>query len=241
MPASHLAALALLVALLPGCGDEPLLHDLAERQANEVLVALDEEGVTASKSRQDGTEAAWTVTVPRGDGGKAHRALAARQLPRARPQGLGEIFGQGGLVPTPVEERARWLHAISGELARSLEALDGVVEARVHLALPADDPLHPGVRPAPRAALLVKCRPAACASLRELEPGLRALVAGAAEALAPDAVAVVIAEAAPPPAASAARRWRPAPWLAGLAALAACAAGALAWRERRASTQARSP
>jgi type III secretion protein J len=227
-----------LTALLGGCGDEPVLHDLAERQANEVLVALDEEGVAASKSRQEGTEAGWTVTVPRGAAGQAHRVLAARQLPRARPQGLGEVFAQGGMVPTPVEERARWLHALSGELARSIEALDGVVEARVHLGLPADDPLRPGLRPAPRAAVLVKCRPAACAPLRALEPGLRSLVAGATEGLAAEAVAVVIAEAAPVPPGSAARPWRLAPWLAGLAAVAACAAGALAWRERRRAGEA---
>jgi type III secretion protein J len=232
------AAPLLAAALLGGCGDEPLLHDLAERQANEVLVALDEEGVAASKARQEGSEAAWTVTVPRGAAGKAHRVLAARQLPRARPQGLGEVFAQGGLVPTPVEERARWLHALAGELARSVEALDGVVEAHVHLGLPADDPLRPGLRPAPRAAVLVKCRPAACAGLRALEPGLRSLVAGAAEGLAPEAVAVVIAEAAPASPGAAARPWRLAPWLAGLAALAACAAGALAWRERRRAGEA---
>lgn len=237
--AAPLLALPLLAAtLLGGCGDEPLLHDLAERQANEVLVALDEEGVAAGKARQEGSEAAWTVTVPRGSAGKAHRVLAARQLPRARPQGLGEIFAPGGLVPTPVEERARWLHALAGELARSVEALDGVVEAHVHLGLPADDPLRPGLRPAPRAAVLVKCRPAACAPLRALEPGLRSLVAGAAEGLAPEAVAVVIAEAAPASPGTAARPWRLAPWLAGLAAVAACAAGALAWRERRRAGEA---
>jgi hypothetical protein len=58
-------------------------------------------------------------------------------------------------------------------------------------------------------------------------------VAGAAEGLAPEAVAVVIAEAAPLPGAAPARPWRLAPWLAGLAAAAACGAGALALRERR--------
>jgi type III secretion protein J len=136
-------------------------------------------------------------------------------------------------VPTPVEERARWLHALSGELARSVEALDGVVEARVHLGLPSDDPLHPGLRAAPRAAILVKCRPASCAALRELEPGLRQLAAGAAEGLSPEAVAVVIAEAAAPPAQARTPGWRWGPLLAGLAALGAAGLGALAWRERR--------
>jgi type III secretion protein J len=235
MPTPRLTVPLALAAALAGCGDEPLLHDLGERQANEVLVALDEDGVEATKTRQEGTEAAWTVSVARRQVGQAHRVLAARQLPRARPQGLGEVFAQGGMVPTPVEERARWLHALSGELARSVEALDGVVEARVHLGLPAEDPLRPGVRPDPRAAVLVKCRPAACASLRDLEPGLRSLVAGAADGLVPEAVAVVIAEATPVPSAARASPWRLAPWLAGLAAAAACAVGALAWRERRRS------
>ena len=230
---ARLAFPLLLAALLPGCADDPLLHDLAERQASEVLVALDEEGVAATKVRQEGTEAAWTITVPRGEAGKAHRVLAARQLPRARPQGLGEVFGAGGMVPTPVEERARWLHALSGELARSIEALDGVVEARVHLGLPSDDPLHAGARPAPRAAVLVKCRPSSCGALHLLEPGLRSLVSGAAEGLSPEAVAVVIAEATPPPAATVARAWRWGPWVAGLSAVGASLLAALAWRERR--------
>jgi type III secretion protein J len=229
----RLAIPLLLTALLAACGDEPLLHDLGERQANEVLVALDEEGLAATKLRQEGSEAAWTVSVARGEAGKAHRLLAERQLPRARPQGLGEVFAQAGMVPTPVEERARWLHALSGELARSVEALDGVVEARVHLGLPADDPLRPGARSAPRAAVLVKCRPASCASLRELEPGLRSLVAGAAEGLVPEAVAVVIAEAAPVRSLVSAKPRRLAPWLAGLAAVGACAVGWLAWQEWR--------
>lgn len=224
---------ALLAVLLASCGEAPILHDLGERQANEVLVALDEEGLAATTLRQDGTDSAWTVTVARGQEARAHRVLAARQLPRARPQGLGEVFGTGGMVPTPVEERARWLHALSGELARSVEALDGVVEARVHLGLPADDPLHPGHRAPPRAAVLVKCRPASCGALRELEPGLRSLVAGAAEGLSPEAVAVVIAEAAPSARSSPPPAFRWGPVVAGLAALGAAGLGALAWRERR--------
>jgi type III secretion protein J len=221
-------------AACAGCGEAALVHDLPEREANEVLVALDEGGLAAGKVRGEGTEAGWTVTVARGDEAHAQRLLAARELPRARPQGLGEVFAQGGMVPTPVEEHARWLHALSGELARSVEALDGVIEARVHLGLPLDDALRPGVRQAPRASVLVKCRPAACAALRGQEAGLRALVAGAADGLSPEAVAVVIAEglesAAPP------SQGGRTPWtriVAALALLGAAALGGLAWRTWR--------
>jgi len=193
--------LAALAAAATGCGGEELLHGLEESQANEVIVALDEGGIAARKVRDDGAEVAWTVSVPAREAARAHRLLAERELPRARPPGFGDVFGSGSMVPTPTEEHARYLHALAGELARSVEAIDGVVEARVHLGLPQADPLRPGEPPAPRGAVLIKCRPAACEAVRALEPGIRALVAGAADRLEAAAVSVVVAPAAqsPPP------------------------------------------
>lgn len=113
------AAVALLLAA--GCGREELLHDLDERQAAEVLVALEDAGIQARKARPGGAEAGFVVEVAPPDAGRALRALAARELPRPRPPGLGEVFSRGGLVPTAVEERALLLHALAGELARSVE------------------------------------------------------------------------------------------------------------------------
>ncbi len=216
-------ALASVLLLLAGCAGEELLHGLDEPQANDVLVALEEEGVPGEKRRADGSDGGWTVTVPSGDTARARRILSDRELPRARAQGFAELFAGGGMVPTPVEEHARYLHALSGELSRSVGTLDGVVEARVHLGLPQDDPLRPGDRRPPRAAVLVRCRPAACGAVRALEPGIRALVAGAADGLSTDAVSVLVTEAsaAPPPAPAARARpgWRGAA-AASLAAVA---------------------
>jgi len=228
MPRPAAPRVALCAALaLAGCVDEEILHGLAEPQANEVLVALDEAGVAAEKAREDGADAGWTVSVGARDAGRAQRVLAERSLPRARPAGFGEVFSKGSMVPTPTEEHALYLHALGGELARSVEAIDGVVEARVHLGLPQPDPLRPGGRPAPRAAVLVKCRAPACPAIRALEAGIRALVAGAADGLDPAAVSVVIAEgaAAPPPAVPPRRRGSA--LLAGLAAAAALGAALL--------------
>jgi type III secretion protein J len=220
-------AVPLLCAALAGCAREELLHGLDERQASEVLVALDERGVGASKVREDGAEERWRVEVERGEAARAHRILADRDLPRARAPGVAEVFGKGSMIPTPTEEHALLLHALSGELARSVEAVDGVVAARVHLGLGQPDPLRPSERPAPRASVLVKCRARACAAVRALEPGLRAMIAGAVEGLDPGAVALVVAEAAesPPPPAPPGRRTG---LLVGLAVLAALAATALA-------------
>ncbi|HEY6100621.1 MAG TPA: secretion protein [Anaeromyxobacter sp.] len=227
--------LALLLTTLAGCASEEILHGLAEPQANEVLVALDEAGVGASKKREDGADAGWTVSVPASDAARAQRALSERSLPRARPAGFADVFAKASLVPTPTEEHALYLHALGGELSRSVEAIDGVVEARVHLGLPQPDPLRPGERPRPRAAVLVKCRPASCAAVRALEDGIRSLVAGSADGLEHAAVAVVIAEAAATalPAAAPARR---ASWLlvalAAAAGLGAAGIGAMGLRAR---------
>jgi type III secretion protein J len=220
-------SLAVAVLGLAGCTREELLHGLDERQASEVLVALDERGLAGAKVREDGADERWRVEVDRGDAARAHRILADRDLPRARPPGVAELFGKGSMVPTPTEEHALLLHALSGELARSVESLEGVVAARVHLGLAQPDPLRPQERVAPRASVLVKCRATACAAVRALEPGLRAMIAGAVEGLEPGAVALVVAEAAdtPPPAPAPARR---AGLLVGLAMLAASAAAALA-------------
>src|SRR5512133_2592897 len=189
------APAAVLVALVAsGCAGEELLHGLAEAQANEVVVALDEAGIAATKEREDGADAGWIVSVKGRDAGRAQRILAERSLPRARPAGFAEVFSKGSMVPTPTEEHALYLHALGGELARSVESIDGVVEARVHLGLPQPDPLRPGERASPRAAVLVKCRAAACGAVRGLDAGIRAIVAGAVDALDPGAVSVVFAE-----------------------------------------------
>ncbi len=200
-PARRRRALRLAAPLtalaLAGCGREEVLHGLEESQANQVLVALEEGGVRATKQREEGGDGAWRVEVGPAESARAQQLIAEAELPRRRPPGFGEVFGKGSLVPTPVEERALYLHALSGELARSVEAIDGVLAARVHLALPPLESLRLEPSPPVRAAVLVKARPGSRVRIEPLAPGIQALVAGAVTGLDPAAVTVVVTEAAP--------------------------------------------
>lgn len=220
---TRLRGLALVaIAGTVGCGRDEILHDLEERQANQVLVALDGGGLAGEKRRDEGSEGRWLVEVPRGDAARAQRLLAERELPRPEAPGFAAVFAKGSVVPTPAEDRARLLQALSGELSRSVEALDGVIEARVHVALPPEDPLR-GATPPARGSVLVKVRAGARARVEAQAGGIQALVAGAVPGLEAAQVAVVISEST---AVARAEPRRPAlrPLLLGIAVAAASAA-----------------
>ena len=189
-----------------------LQHGLDERQANEIQTVLVERGFRARKAVEEGRPPTWAVEVESADAADAVRVLAELGLPRARPAGVRELL-KPGLVPDPVEQHALLVEAQSGELARTLEAVDGVVSARVHLVRP--QPTRTGVPGATaKAAVYLRAQPAAAVHLRAMGDELRALVAGSVEGLEPGAVTLVVSEvvsALPPRAPTPVRAgWAPA-------------------------------
>lgn len=163
------AALGTLLALA-GCGAE-LHHGLDERQANQVVAALGERGIDADKAEGD-RPGTYRVLVPRAQQAQALHLLEERGLPRPPARGVGDTFADPGLLPSPSIERARLVAARASDLERALEALPGVVAARVLLSLPAADPLRgDGTRPRSSAAVLLRLRgnpPLPDADLRRL-------------------------------------------------------------------------
>ncbi len=132
----RLATLALLAALmmLAGCKSMiDLQSGLNDAEANEVIAALREDGIIAHK--KIGKEGA-SVQVPEADLPRASDLLKARGLPRRRQARLGEIFKKEGLISSPMEEKARFIYALSQEIEFTLGQIDGVVLARVHVVLP---------------------------------------------------------------------------------------------------------
>ncbi|MDH5493146.1 MAG: hypothetical protein OEY14_14420, partial [Myxococcales bacterium] len=176
---------------------------LEEAQADSIVVALHAAGIGARKEREEGSgdEARFAIAVPSDDVSQALQVLSADHLPERPEPGLREVFGEGGIVPTATEERARYAAAISGELSRTLESMQGVLDARVHVAIPdGRDFRLDDARPRPRASVLLEVRDTALAD----PEAVKALVAGAVEQMQSEDVAVVIvqteaATAAPSP------------------------------------------
>ena len=183
-----------------------ILHGVDERSANEATAALERAGIGAEKLPDEGAAsgagATYTLRVARADGTRALDLLRALGLPHDRRRGFSETYGQPSLIPTASEERARYVDALAGEIERTLESADGIVNARVHLVLEESDPLAIDTKPrrGARAAVLLKARqgraPLAAGDVQKL-------VAGSVAGLEPASVSVVVTAASDPGEASA--------------------------------------
>jgi len=178
----------LLCALLGGC-QSTIESGLTESDANRALVALDQHGIHGTKETDPGAgeEATYSVLVGPDEVAAALAVLRAEDLPSRTEPGIQEVFGAGSLVPTATEERARLAAALGGELARSVESIEGVLDARVHVALP-DTAVLPldAPPPRPRASVLVRYR-----GEPPDERAVQRLVAGAVQGMDEGDVAVV--------------------------------------------------
>jgi type III secretion protein J len=188
----RLALAAVVLSALAACGSNVTLYSSAsEGEANELLSVLLDAGIHAEKvSGKEGV----AVSV---DGSQVARALdilRSRGLPRERFDGMGQIFLKEGLVSSPLEERARYIYALSQELTNTLSQMDGVLAARVHVVLPERGEIGEAATPS-TAAVFIKHRVGY--SFDALKPQIRQLVTHSIPGLTEDRVSIVLVSAQP--------------------------------------------
>lgn len=180
--------------LLAGCDKETTLHSgLEERQANLVMAALLDSGIGCRK--EPGEEGTWNVLVSEGRFAEAVNLLERRGLPRRPRQGIGEVFKKTGMISSPSEERIRFMDALAQDISRTISMIDGVVDARVHVVLPENDPFARNSLPS-SAAVAIRSR--WDADLTDLVPSVKGLVKNAIEGLAYEKIQVTIFKDEPP-------------------------------------------
>ena len=183
--------------LLAGCDGETTLHSgLEERQANLVMAALLDAGIDCRKTA--GEEGTWNVMVVESKFAAAVNLLEKAGLPRRPHQGIGEVFKKTGMISSPSEERIRFMDALAQDLAKTISSIDGVVDARVHVVLPENDPFARHVLPS-SAAVAIRSR--WDADITDIVPSVKGLVKNAIEGLTAEKIMVTIFRDAPPKAA----------------------------------------
>jgi type III secretion protein J len=174
--------------LLAGCDKETALHaGLEEQQANLVMAALLDAGITCHKG--SGEEGTWNVLVAEQKFAEAVNLLERQGLPRRPRNGVGEVFKKTGMISSPSEERIRFMDALAQDIARTISMIDGVVDARVHVVLPENDPFARNALPS-SAAVAIRSR--WDADLTEIVPSVKGLVKNAIEGLSHDKIQVTI-------------------------------------------------
>ncbi|QXI27095.1 EscJ/YscJ/HrcJ family type III secretion inner membrane ring protein [Pseudomonas vanderleydeniana] len=124
--------LVLLCLILAGCRQPDLLDGLDQQQANEVVAVLQRNNIGVDK--RDNGKAGYSVRVARVDFPAAVDLLSLYSLPSRPRLEVAELFPADSLVASPRAEKARLYSALEQRLEQSLNLLEGVVSARVHVS-----------------------------------------------------------------------------------------------------------
>ncbi|WP_379553651.1 type III secretion system inner membrane ring lipoprotein SctJ [Qipengyuania sp. DGS5-3] len=183
-----------LAGVLAACSGQELYRDIDEREANEMVASLTRAGIESEKT--GGEKGMYTVSVGQADFARSVEVLRQNGLPREQYESLGSVFKKEGFTSSSLAERARLVYGLSQELSHTISEFDGVVEARVHLALPEADALTGAANP-PSASVFVKYQEGF--DLRSQTAAIKSLVMNSIEGLEYDRVSIAMTEAKPPP------------------------------------------
>ena len=185
------AALAILVAIIglsAWYGNKPdmvpLFTNMEAKDAGEVAAKLKESKINYEVQE---TKQGTTILVPSKNVHDARLDLASQGLPRGN-KGF-EIFDDSKLGVTEFQNKVNFLQALQGELTRTIEQIEAVEKARVHIVLPEDSLYKKNEKPA-TASIMLRLKPQAELSKKEIK-GIVNLAANSIQGLKPENITIV--------------------------------------------------
>ena len=160
----------------------PLFSNMSAADASAVIDQLDSEGVNYKI-----TNGGATVMVPKSDVYKTRIQLSGKGLPSGSDGGYS-LLDQQSLSTSSFKEQTDFKRAMESELSKTIEAMDGVQSAVVHLALPPKQVFADKQDP-PTASVLVATAPGSTLTPEQVQSIVH-LVAASIDGLEPDKVTV---------------------------------------------------
>jgi flagellar M-ring protein FliF len=152
-----LAALLLVVAIVGGMFFMSWVTAPSYAVLSSGLSATDAASMT-SKLSSDGvpyklSAGGGTISIPSNKLDAERIALAAAGLPKGNTGGW-DILDKEGLTVSSFRQQVDYQRALEGEIASTLQSMDGISQAQVHLVLP-DDQLFSDQQSAARASVML--------------------------------------------------------------------------------------
>ena len=167
----------------PDRGFSTLYANLEMEESAGIADALKEAKVSYKVEGNGGT-----ILVPTKDLYEMRMHLAKLGLPKSGKTGY-EIFDKTSLGQTDFVQKLNYMRALEGELSRTVESLDEVVKARIHIVIPRPTLFTEKVRE-PTASVVIKMRPGSHLDEQQVR-GITNVVAAAVEGLKPRYVTVM--------------------------------------------------
>ena len=129
-----------------------------------------------------------TIEVPNNVVYKERIAIAAKGIPKSSKVGF-ELFDKQNFGSTDFEQQIKYLRALEGELSRTVEGLEPIEKADVHIALPKESLFAEQSAP-PTASVVVHLKPLTKLSNKQII-GIKNLIASSVAKMTPENVKVI--------------------------------------------------
>jgi len=180
--------LMVLTAFFLSACQMDLYNGLSESDVNDMLAIMLSHDISARKIKEKKT-GLYTLTVDDSKIPESVRLLKEYGYPKEKVSSIKDLFKKEGLVSSPMEERVRYIYALSQSVQETLTQIDGVIVARVHIVMPENNPYNDKLSPS-SASVFIKYHPDS--NLSDIKSEIKLIVEKSIEGLSYDKVSVVM-------------------------------------------------